>query len=88
MARFIYQGFTQDANGKIVVDCNVTVYEANTTTLATIYSAYAGGSAISGSTIVSSSTTGYYGIRRRRCRTVGFPRQIGTCGSRLGAGCF
>ena len=58
-ARFIYQGYVQDANGKIVTSASITVHEADTTTLATIYSAASGGSVVTGS-VVTSDDNGYF----------------------------
>lgn len=51
MARFILQGNAHDGMGKRINEATVTVYLANSTTLATIYAAVSGGSAISGSTV-------------------------------------
>ena len=60
MARFIYQGFTQDANGKIITGATVTVYLAGTTTPAVIYAADSGGSAIAGGALTSDADTGQF----------------------------
>ncbi len=59
MARYIYQGTWQDGNGQIVEDGNVTVYLAGTITLATIYSAVSGGTAVTGS-VVQADEYGYF----------------------------
>ena len=55
MSRYIYQDYIQDGNGVIVASASIVVYLAGTTTLATIYSAESGGSAVSGSTVTSDS---------------------------------
>lgn len=60
MARFIYQGFTQDANGKIITGATVTVYLAGTTTPAVIYAADSGGVAITGGALTSDADTGKF----------------------------
>ena len=57
--RYAYQNYIQDGNGRAVSGAIVTVYKADTTTLATIYAAKSGGSAISGST-VTTSLSGYF----------------------------
>lgn len=59
MARHQYFGTYQDGTGRRIEDGTITVYEAGTTTLATIYAAATGGSAISGS-FVNSDTTGFF----------------------------
>jgi hypothetical protein len=59
MARYPYQSFIQDGNGRAIEDVTVTVYEADTTTEATIYAAKSGGSAITGS-YVTTSASGYF----------------------------
>ena len=59
MARMIYQGVTVDGLGRAMDSATVTVYEADTTTAATIYDAKTGGSVISGAQVTSSST-GYF----------------------------
>ena len=59
MARYIYQNQTFDGMGRVIQGATATVYLAGTTTLATVYSLYAGGSAISGSAITADST-GYF----------------------------
>ena len=59
MARYPYQSFIQDGNGRAIEDVTVTVYEADTTTLATIYAAKSGGTAITGS-YVTTSASGYF----------------------------
>jgi hypothetical protein len=60
MARYIYQGFTQDANGKIITSASITVYLGGTTSAATIYAADSGGVALTGGVVTSSATTGYF----------------------------
>ena len=59
MSRYSYHGFVQDGNGAVVTSATITVYEAGTSTKATIYAAVSGGSAISGSA-VTSDASGYY----------------------------
>lgn len=60
MARYIFQGTWQTGNGTVVNDGTVTVYLANTTTLAIIYAAKTGGSAISGSQVTPSANGHFY----------------------------
>src|SRR3990172_1385508 len=58
--RFIKQGHIRNpSTGASISGATLTVYLAGTTTLATIYSASSGGSAISGSQVTSDSN-GYY----------------------------
>lgn len=59
MARFKLWGFAHDGMGKRINEATVTVYLSGSTTLATIYAASSGGSAVSGSA-VETSTTGYW----------------------------
>jgi len=59
MARYSYQGFTTDGSGRAIESATVTVYEAGTTTGATIYTAASGGSADADSAVTSDSS-GYF----------------------------
>lgn len=56
--RYIYQSHTEDSFGNILSAATVTVYLAGTTTLASIYTASSGGSAVN--SVNSDSTTGYF----------------------------
>lgn len=53
MARYIYEGIARDGAGNIVASATVTVYLAGTTTAATIYSAYSGGTADADSAVAT-----------------------------------
>jgi len=53
MTRQIYQGSWKDGSGSVISGGSVTVYLANTTTLATIYTSITGGGADTDSVIVS-----------------------------------
>ena len=53
MGRYIYQGVAQDGTGRVIASASILVYEAGTTTGATIYALVAGGSADADSTITS-----------------------------------
>ena len=55
MARYSYNGTVRDKKGYALESATVTVYEADTTTAATIYSAKTGGTAISGSELTTDS---------------------------------
>ena len=44
--RYIYQGHTKDANGRIIQEATVSVYLAGTTTAASVYAAESGGAAV------------------------------------------
>lgn len=55
MARHIYQQVVQDGNGNALVGATITVYLAGTTTKATIYTAFSGGSADADSVIASAA---------------------------------
>jgi len=57
MARFIYEAHTKDGAGKIIPSATVAVYLAGTTTVASIYSAYSGGTAVNS---VTSGTDGKF----------------------------
>jgi hypothetical protein len=56
MARFIFSGVSRDGAGKIIPSATISVYLAGTTTVASIYTAYAGGTA------VNSTTSGTDGV--------------------------
>lgn len=60
MARRILDGAFKDQNGCGVASGTVTVYLAGTTTLAIIYSAISGGSAVSGSALTTDSKGYWY----------------------------
>ncbi len=60
MARYIQQDTVQDEFGNVLSGATTTVYLANTTTLATIYSVVTGGSAVSGSVVQTDSAGKYY----------------------------
>lgn len=59
MSRHIRQDNVQDRNGNVLSGATVTVYLANSTTLASIYSAISGGTAITGSAVTSDSAGKY-----------------------------
>lgn len=59
MARYVYNGTVRDKAGIAIESATVTVYEADTTTAATIYTAKTGGSAVSGAE-VTTDTGGRY----------------------------
>lgn len=58
MARYIFQGTFRDGQGNIIPDGTVTVYDAGTTTLSTIYTADSGGTAVT--SIISDSNGFFY----------------------------
>ncbi|MCK5611362.1 hypothetical protein KAR91_56350 [Candidatus Pacearchaeota archaeon] len=60
MARYIYQGVFKDGNGRVIEDGTVSVYEAGTSTPASIYVASAGGSAVNSVTSDSSGKFYFY----------------------------
>jgi hypothetical protein len=55
MARYVFNGTVRDRKGYALSSATVTVYEADTTTAATIYDAKTGGSAISGAELTTDS---------------------------------
>lgn len=57
MARYIYSGTTRDGAGKIIASATVAVYLAGTTTAASVYEAYSGGTAVNS---VTSGTDGVF----------------------------
>lgn len=57
MARYIYEAHTKDGAGKIIPSATVSVYLAGTTTVASVYSAYSGGTAVNS---VTSGTDGKF----------------------------
>jgi hypothetical protein len=59
MGRYHLWGFAHDGMGKRIDEANVTVYQAGTTNLVTIYEADSGGTAVTGS-VVQSGTDGYW----------------------------
>lgn len=58
MARYIFQGTFRDGQGNIIPSGTVTVYDAGTTTLSTIYTADSGGTAVT--SIISDSNGFFY----------------------------
>jgi len=59
MSRYIYQNHFKDLSGNAVGAGTITIFTANTTTLATVYST-SGSSAINGSAVTSDSTDGFF----------------------------
>lgn len=55
MARYAYQNVVRDKQGRIVASATIVIYEADSTTAATIYEAKSGGSAVSGASLTSDS---------------------------------
>jgi hypothetical protein len=53
--RYSLWGHVVDGNGSVIEGAKVTIYEAGTTTLATIYEEQSGGSVISGSLVIADS---------------------------------
>ena len=53
MARYAQNGTARDGMGVIISGATVVVYEADTTTPATIYAAKSGGSAVSGASLTT-----------------------------------
>ena len=58
MARWSCQGTTRDGNGRVILGATVSVYLTGTTTVASIYAAEAGGTAVN--SVLSSSTNGSF----------------------------
>ena len=59
--RYSLWGHVVDGNGAVIEGAQVTIYEAGTTTLATIYEAKTGGSAITGS-VATADTKGFWQV--------------------------
>ena len=57
MARYPYQDTVRDGAGRIIADATVTVYDADTTNVATMYDAKSGGSVI---TSITTNSSGYF----------------------------
>lgn len=57
MSRYIYQGHFKDQSGNVVASGRVTVYEAGVNTLANVYEADSGGTAVN---YVTSDSYGYF----------------------------
>lgn len=57
MARYIKQGVARDGAGNVIADATISVYEAATTTVASIYTASSGGTAVNS---VDSDTDGSF----------------------------
>lgn len=53
--RLAFNGVIRDQRGNVVASATVIVYEADTTTPATIYDAKSGGSAVSGASMTTGS---------------------------------
>lgn len=53
--RYSFQGIARDENGVIVGSSQVAVFNVRTSTLATIYSSWSGGSAVTSSTVFANS---------------------------------
>ena len=53
--RYSFQGIVQDEFGSVVASVSVAVYNVRTTTLASIYSSWSGGSYVTSSTIFTNS---------------------------------
>jgi len=60
VSRYKYQSTAQDGTGRFIPSATITVYLANSTTLATVYAAASGGSAVTNSAVTSDSTTGWF----------------------------
>jgi hypothetical protein len=58
MSRYKYQGTCQDGNGRVITSATVSVYLAGTTTVADVYAAESGGSAVN--SVASDSTDGTF----------------------------
>lgn len=60
--RYSYFGTTKDGNGKVICGATITVYLAGTSTLASVYTASSGGTAVNSVTsgADTSSTPGYF----------------------------
>ena len=57
--RYIYQEVLQDGKGNVVSGASITVYLAGTTTKATIYTTFTGGSADADSVVTTGSDGTY-----------------------------
>ena len=55
--RYKYQGVAKDGNGRVIQSATVSVYKAGGTTVASVYTAESGGSAVN---FVTSDTSGYF----------------------------
>jgi len=53
--RYSFQGIVQDEFGSVVGSASVAVYNVRTPTLAVIYSAWSGGTAVESSTVFTNS---------------------------------
>ncbi len=60
MSRYKFQNHARDLSGNIIPDAIVTIFNANSTGLATAYSSSGGSTAISGSVVSSNSTNGFF----------------------------
>ena len=74
MARYLLKGTARDGNGKIIASATISVYLAGTTTAASVYEAYSGGTAVNSVTSSSDGTfsfyvddTDYTGLQRFKC---------------------
>ena len=57
MSRFIKQGVARDGAGNVIDEATISVYEAATTTVASVYAASSGGTAVNS---VESDTDGSF----------------------------
>ncbi len=64
MARYIYQGTTKDGTGKVVCEATISIYLAGGYTVASVYTAITGGTAVNSVTSGSetSPSPGYFGF--------------------------
>ncbi|MFA5340417.1 MAG: hypothetical protein WC332_01445 [Clostridia bacterium] len=60
MSRYIYKGTTRDGAGKIIASATISVYLAGTTTAASVYEAYTGGTAVNSVTSGTDGTFTFY----------------------------